>query len=148
MISCRCEHELADGLSFRTETTGDSHRSVHFQLRGRVIEMEVDRWERQKLWDEMRKIELLFSSQSSIGFWIPRNKCEAMPIRQAIWKVAAQPQPPAESSLTNEKLLENIIVAAPCLLSDDWMLIGRQGRRHWRHYRFASDCADGALVLI
>src|SRR6266540_3863378 len=46
-----------------------------------------------------------------------------MPIRHAIWKVAAPPQPLAESSLTTEKLLEDMIVAAPRLLSDEWMLI-------------------------
>jgi hypothetical protein len=49
-----------------------------------------------------------------------------MPIRTAIWKVAAQPEPFAESSLAKEQLLEAMIVAAPRLLSDEWMLIGRQ----------------------
>jgi hypothetical protein len=49
-----------------------------------------------------------------------------MPIRTAIWKVGAQPEPLAESSLASEQLLEDMIVAAPSLLSDEWMLIGRQ----------------------
>jgi hypothetical protein len=49
-----------------------------------------------------------------------------MPIRHAIWKVAAQPQPLVESSLASEKLLEEMIVAAPRVLSEEWMLIGRQ----------------------
>jgi len=33
-----------------------------------------------------------------------------MPIRSAIWKVSSQPQPLVESSLANEKLLEDMIV--------------------------------------
>lgn len=49
-----------------------------------------------------------------------------MPIRTALWKVGTQPQPLAESSLAKEQLLEDMIVAAPRMLSDEWMLIGRQ----------------------
>lgn len=49
-----------------------------------------------------------------------------MPIRTALWKVGAQPQPLPESTLDSEELLEAMIVAAPDLLSDEWMLIGRQ----------------------
>lgn len=36
-----------------------------------------------------------------------------MPIRSAIWKVSPQPQPLVESSLANEKLLEDMIVFDP-----------------------------------
>lgn len=49
-----------------------------------------------------------------------------MPIRTALWKVGEQPQPLSESTLESEELLEAMIVAAPDLLSDEWMLIGRQ----------------------
>jgi hypothetical protein len=49
-----------------------------------------------------------------------------MPIRTALWKVGPQPLPLAESSLAKEQLLEDMIVAAPRLLSDEWMIIGRQ----------------------
>ncbi len=49
-----------------------------------------------------------------------------MPIRTAIWKVGAQPEPLLESTLAKEQLLEDMIVASPRLLSDEWMLIGRQ----------------------
>ena len=49
-----------------------------------------------------------------------------MPIRTAIWKVATQPEPLAESSLAKEQLLEAMIIAAPRLLSDERMLIGLQ----------------------
>lgn len=72
-----------------------------------------------------------------------------MPIRTAIWKVAPEPQPLGESSLANEQLLEAMIVAAPRLLSDEWMLIGRQedtglGGR----IDLLAIAPDGSLVLI
>ena len=72
-----------------------------------------------------------------------------MPIRSAIWKVSPQPQPLVESSLANEMLLEDMIVAAPRMLSDEWMLIGRQedtglGGR----IDLLAIAPDGALVLI
>ncbi|MBU4264309.1 MAG: hypothetical protein KKC76_20860 [Proteobacteria bacterium] len=49
-----------------------------------------------------------------------------MPIRTALWKVGPQPVPLVESTLTKEQLLEEMIVKAPRLLSEEWMLIGRQ----------------------
>jgi hypothetical protein len=49
-----------------------------------------------------------------------------MPIRTSLWKVGPQPKALIESSLASEDLLEKMIVAAPDLLSDEWMLIGRQ----------------------
>ena len=72
-----------------------------------------------------------------------------MPIRHAIWRVATQPQPLVESSLATERLLEEMIVAAPRVLSDEWMLIGRQedtglGGR----IDLLAIAPDGALVLI
>lgn len=49
-----------------------------------------------------------------------------MPIRHSIWKIGTQPEALAESSLATEQLLESMIVAAPTILSDEWMLIGQQ----------------------
>src|SRR6516165_4603613 len=49
-----------------------------------------------------------------------------MPIRHAIWKVGEKPEALTESALENEQLLEKIILAAPEMLSDEWMFIGRQ----------------------
>ena len=49
-----------------------------------------------------------------------------MPIRTEIWKVGAQPELLADSSLAKEQLLEEMIVASPTLVSPDWMLIGKQ----------------------
>lgn len=72
-----------------------------------------------------------------------------MPIRTAIWKVAAQPEPLAESSLAKEQLLEAMIVAAPSLLSDEWMLIGRQEDTGFGgRVDLLAISPDGSLVLI
>ena len=57
---------------------------------------------------------------------IMRSRRNSMPVRTALWKVATEPQPLIESPLVDEKLLEDVIVAAPRILSDEWMLIGRQ----------------------
>lgn len=72
-----------------------------------------------------------------------------MPIRHAIWKVSNQPQPLVESTLPNEKLLEDMIVAAPRLLSEEWMLIGRQeDTSYGGRIDLLAVAPDGALVLI
>jgi hypothetical protein len=72
-----------------------------------------------------------------------------MPIRTAIWTVAAQPEPLAESSLAKEDLLEAMIVAAPRLLSEEWMLIGRQEDTGFGgRIDLLAVAPDGSLVLI
>lgn len=72
-----------------------------------------------------------------------------MPIRHAIWKVAAQPAPLAESSLATERLLEEMIITAPQILSDEWMLIGRQeDTGYGGRIDLLAVAPDGALILI
>src|SRR5208282_4321341 len=72
-----------------------------------------------------------------------------MPIHHAIWKVAPQPQPLVESSLASERLLEEMIVAAPRVLSDEWMLIGRQEDTGFGgRIDLLAIAPDGSLVLI
>jgi len=71
-----------------------------------------------------------------------------MPIRHAIWKVGPQPEALSSSLLVNEALLENMIVAAPGLLSDEWMLIGRQEISLAGKIDLLGIAPDGALVLI
>jgi hypothetical protein len=72
-----------------------------------------------------------------------------MSIRTAIWRVAPQPEPLAESSLASEQLLEDMIVAAPHLLSDEWMLIGRQEDTGFGgRIDLLAVAPDGSLVLI
>jgi hypothetical protein len=72
-----------------------------------------------------------------------------MPIRHAIWKVADQPQQLAESALTDEQLLEKMIVADPRILSEEWMLIGRQENTgHGGRIDLVGLAPDASLVLI
>jgi hypothetical protein len=72
-----------------------------------------------------------------------------MPIRTAIWKVAGKPEQLPESSLVNEQQLEEMIVASPRLLSDEWMLIGRQeDTGYGGRIDLLAIAPDGSLVLI
>ena len=72
-----------------------------------------------------------------------------MPIRTALWKVEPHPQALAESSLVKEQLLEDMIVAAPRMLSDEWMLIGRQEDTGFGgRIDLLAIAPDGSLVLI
>jgi RecB family endonuclease NucS len=71
-----------------------------------------------------------------------------MPIRSAIWKVSSQPEQLTDSSLAKEQVLEEMIVAAPLLLSDEWMLIGRQVDTDFGRIDLLAIAPDGSLVLI
>lgn len=72
-----------------------------------------------------------------------------MPIRTALWKVAPTPVLLAESALSKEQLLEDMIVKAPRLLSDEWMLIGRQEDTAYSgRIDLLAIAPDGSLVLI
>ena len=48
-----------------------------------------------------------------------------MPIYHSVWRVGQPPTRLQEATLS-EQLLEDMIVAAPEILSDQWMVIGRQ----------------------
>ena len=72
-----------------------------------------------------------------------------MPIRNNIWTVSATPARLSESQLPNEKTLEDMIVAAPAILSEEWMLIGRQERTNSGGIvDLLAIAPDGALVVI
>ena len=49
-----------------------------------------------------------------------------MPVGQRIWRIGQPPQRLRESTLASEKSLEEMIVAAPEIVSDEWMIIGQQ----------------------
>jgi hypothetical protein len=54
-----------------------------------------------------------------------------------------------ESSLPNERLLESMIVASPQILSDDWLLIGRQEDTGFSgRIDLLAIAPDASLVLI
>ncbi len=72
-----------------------------------------------------------------------------MPIRHAVWKVAAQPQALDEVSLAKEQQLEEMIIADPRILSDQWMLIGRQEETGQAgRVDLLAIAPDASLVLI
>ncbi|HET9956060.1 MAG TPA: endonuclease NucS domain-containing protein [Polyangiaceae bacterium] len=72
-----------------------------------------------------------------------------MAIRTALWKVGQDPTPLQRSSLPKEQLLEDMIVRAPALLSQEWMLIGRQEDTGFGgRIDLLAIAPDASLVLI
>jgi len=72
-----------------------------------------------------------------------------VPIRHSIWKVGGSPAALVESALPSEALLEQMIVAAPQILSDEWMIIGRQEDTGFGgRIDLLAIAPDGALILI
>ncbi|MBN9658776.1 MAG: DUF91 domain-containing protein [Acidobacteria bacterium] len=72
-----------------------------------------------------------------------------MPIRTEIWKVGAQPEQLVESHLPKEQLLEQMILASPKILSEEWMLIGQQeDTGYGGRIDLLAIAPDGSLVLI
>jgi hypothetical protein len=72
-----------------------------------------------------------------------------MSIRHAIWKVGSNPTPLAASTLVSEQKLEEMIIAAPAILNDQWMLIGRQKDTGFGgRIDLLALAPDGAVVLI
>jgi hypothetical protein len=72
-----------------------------------------------------------------------------MPIRHAIWKVGTKPEPLAEVSLGKEALLEQMIKEDPTILSDRWLIIGRQVRTtHGGFIDLLALNQDGQIIVI
>ena len=49
-----------------------------------------------------------------------------MPINTDVWTVGPMPCKLRQTRLASEQLLEDMIISSPSILSDEWMLIGRQ----------------------
>ena len=72
-----------------------------------------------------------------------------MPVNHAIWKVGDKPQALSEVPLGKEALLEQMIVQEPSILSDRWLLIGRQVRTsHGGYIDLLALNQDGQLIVI
>lgn len=72
-----------------------------------------------------------------------------MPIHHAIWRVGDQPAPLLPSRLSSEQQLEDMIVRDPRILSNEWMLIGRQEvTAHGGRIDLLAIAPDASLVLI
>lgn len=78
-----------------------------------------------------------------------RKAVKFMPIRHSIWKVGTSPQALREAALPSEALLEDMIVAQPAILSDQWMMIGRQANTGFGgRIDLLALAPDGSLILI
>ena len=72
-----------------------------------------------------------------------------MPVQHGLWKIGAPPERLSGAQLESEKQLEEMIVAAPEILSSDWMLIGRQEKTSYgKIVDLLAVAPDGSLVLI
>ena len=72
-----------------------------------------------------------------------------MPYKHQLWTVNDHPTPVDSSSLQEEKVLEDMIVAAPEILSDQWMLVGRQVATSFgARVDLLAIAPDGSLILI
>lgn len=72
-----------------------------------------------------------------------------MPIHHAIWRVGAEPAPLPAAQLESEDELEKMILAAPNILSSEWMLIGHQVTTdHGGRLDLLAIAPDSSLVLI
>ena len=72
-----------------------------------------------------------------------------MPVRTHLWKVGEKPELLSEARLDNERFLEDMIVQEPGMLSDEWLLIGRQERTYNNQpFDLLAIAPDASLVLV
>lgn len=72
-----------------------------------------------------------------------------MPIKTSLWKVGKSPQVLHETKISSEQLLEDMIVREPRLLSEEWLLIGRQERTAFGGIiDLLALAPDASLILI
>lgn len=72
-----------------------------------------------------------------------------MPVQHSLWRVGATPYPLAPGIIGSESELEEMIVAAPAILSDEWMIVGRQeDTGHGGRIDLLALAPDGAPILI
>lgn len=72
-----------------------------------------------------------------------------MPIKTDVWTVGLTPSKLRQSQLPSEQLLEEMIVRSPSILSEEWMLIGRQeSTGTGGRIDLLAIAPDGSLVLI
>lgn len=72
-----------------------------------------------------------------------------MSVSQRIWQVGQPPRRLVESRLASEQELEEMIVAEPEIVSDEWMVIGRQEETGFGgRIDLLAIAPDSSLVLI
>lgn len=72
-----------------------------------------------------------------------------MAIEQGIWKIGEQPQKLRPAGLTDESVLEEMVMKDISILNPDWLLIGRQVRTRFDKYidLLAMD-ANGSVIIV
>lgn len=72
-----------------------------------------------------------------------------MPIKTQLWTVSDHPTKMAETKLSSEKHLEQMIVHSPEMLSEQWMLVGQQViTSHAGIIDLLALTRDGSLILV
>jgi len=72
-----------------------------------------------------------------------------LPIKTDVWTVGVAPSKLPLSQLVSEQLLENMILNSPGILSDEWMLIGKQEKTSsGGRIDLLAIAPDGNLVLV
>lgn len=72
-----------------------------------------------------------------------------MPVTTTLWKVSEKPEALKESKLLTERVLEEMIISEPSLLSDEWLLIGQQERTfNNQPLDLLAIAPDASLILI
>lgn len=72
-----------------------------------------------------------------------------MPIKTDVWTVGVAPSKLPLSQLVSEQLLENMILNSPGILSEEWMLIGKQEKTSsGGRIDLLAIAPDGNLVLV
>ena len=72
-----------------------------------------------------------------------------MPLRTDLWKIGSPPVELTPSKLQLEKDLREMIVSAPGLLSDEWMLIGKEVKTSSNKFiDLLAIAPDGSLVVV
>ncbi|WZB74411.1 hypothetical protein WJ972_27550 [Achromobacter insuavis] len=84
-----------------------------------------------------------------IGCSFGHRRLSEMPIRTDLWKIGPSPVQLVESRLPAEQILEDMIVSAPRILSDEWLLIGQQeSTGYGGRIDLLAIAPDASLVLI
>lgn len=71
-----------------------------------------------------------------------------MPIKHSIWKIGTPPERLLPSKLAREELLESMIAHDVTILSDDWMIVGRQVATKHGPIDLLCITPDGTLVIV
>jgi hypothetical protein len=80
---------------------------------------------------------------------LQQGRMDIMAIEHSIWKICNHPEKLQQVKMDNEDLLEDLIFKDISILSDGWMLIGRQVRTDYdKRIDLLAIDASGSLIII